>query len=69
MKKEGYSEGYRYPHDEESAFVEDPNLPQELEETKFYDPTSYGAESSISSRLSRLRNMRSKLLRKRDGES
>ena len=69
MKEEGYSEGYRYPHDEESAFVEDPNLPQELEGIKFYDPTSYGDESSISSRLSRLRNKRSKTLRKRDRES
>lgn len=65
MKTEGYSKGYRYPHDEKDALVVDPNLPQELEESVFYQPSTRGGEASILSRLKRLRELRSAIRRKR----
>jgi putative ATPase len=58
MKDLGYGSGYRYPHDEEDAFVADPNLPEPLIDASFYLPTKRGAEEEISERLSALRSRR-----------
>jgi putative ATPase len=58
MKDLGYGSGYRYPHDEEDAFVPDPNLPTPLVDATFYRPKEHGAEQEISRRLSALRARR-----------
>jgi putative ATPase len=60
MRQLGYGEGYRYPHDEPGGFVADPNLPDELEEARFYHPKEVGAESAIAARLREWRSRRGK---------
>lgn len=54
MKKMGYSEGYRYPHDYEGAFVHEKYLPDEISGEKFYRPTEEGTEKQILERMKRL---------------
>ena len=41
MKKHGYSNGYKYPHDFEDGIVEQQYLPDELVDTKFYTPKEW----------------------------
>jgi putative ATPase len=56
MKKEGYGEGYQYPHDVEGAYVlGEAYLPDVLVGQRYYDPSDQGLERSISERLARLR--------------
>jgi len=54
MRREGYSKGYRYPHDEPEHFVREQYLPDLLRDARFYRPTEQGAESTIAERLRRL---------------
>ncbi|TDI83915.1 MAG: replication-associated recombination protein A [Caldithrix sp.] len=54
MKKEGYAEGYLYPHDYDDNFVEQNYLPKELEDRIYYQPTENGFEKQIRERLARL---------------
>ena len=58
MKAEGYGEGYRYPHDEDDAFVAERNLPEGTPGLPFYEPSDYGAESTIRERVERWRKLR-----------
>ncbi len=58
MKEQGYSEGYRYAHDAEDAFVPDANLPEVVGDARFYEPTDRGAERAIGERLSAWRARR-----------
>jgi putative ATPase len=51
MKKEGYGEGYQYPHDFPGHFVESENLPAQYKDTIFYDPSYEGREGEIADRL------------------
>ena len=51
MKKEGYGEGYVYPHDYPGHFVESQNLPAAYKDTIFYDPSDQGKEVEIGERL------------------
>jgi len=55
MKEQGYGKGYRYPHDEQDAFVPARNLPEALADARFYEPTDRGAEKQIAERLARWR--------------
>jgi putative ATPase len=54
MKDEGYSEGYRYPHDYDGSFVDQAYLPDGLSDRIYYRPTSNGAERGILERLKML---------------
>ncbi|MBU1985068.1 replication-associated recombination protein A [bacterium] len=51
MKKEGYGEGYVYPHDHPGHFVESDNLPPPYKDRVFYEPSDQGREAEISERL------------------
>jgi len=48
MKNLGYGRDYRYPHDHEGAVVDDSYLPDELRDTRFYEPTDRGFEKRIA---------------------
>lgn len=53
MKREGYGDGYVYPHDHAGHFVESENLPPELRHILFYEPSDQGREIELSERLTR----------------
>jgi len=57
MKREGYGEGYQYPHDVEGGYVPgETYLPDALVGQRFYEPSDQGLERSIAERLERLRS-------------
>jgi putative ATPase len=58
MKGLGYGRGYEYPHDAPGGFVAARNLPDEVGEGRFYEPTEEGAERAIAERLGELRSRR-----------
>jgi len=45
MRRLGYGEGYRYAHDFPGAKVEQQHLPDELKQSKFYEPGEVGWEA------------------------
>lgn len=45
MKELGYGEDYHYAHDYQNNFVEQEFLPDDIQETKFYDPGSNSREN------------------------
>ena len=47
----GHGRNYRSPHDDAGDFVDDWNLPEELGEGRFYEPTDHGAEAEIAQRV------------------
>lgn len=47
MEELGYSKGYLYPHDYESALVEQTYLPEELRGKRYYRPTDRGHEKKL----------------------
>jgi putative ATPase len=51
MKKEGYGEGYVYPHDRPGHFHESENLPSKYKHKIFYSPSDQGRELEIGKRL------------------
>lgn len=51
----GHGEGYRYAHDEPHAVAAQQYLPDDLEGVEYYQPTSYGHESHIQTRLAKVR--------------
>ncbi len=56
MAKEGYGEGYRYPHDYPGHYVPDEQyLPDALQGRRYYRPSDEGVEQRIAARLARLR--------------
>ena len=61
MKDLGYSEGYRYAHNEEDGFASgETYLPEELIGTHFYSPVDRGLEIKISAKMRTLRDKNSK---------
>ena len=58
MKTHGIGVGYRYPHDYESADVEQQYLPDLLRDRRYYTPSDQGMERLIGERLDRLRDAR-----------
>lgn len=58
LKELGYGAAYRYPHDEDDAFVAAENLPDALAGRRFYEPSERGAEREIGERLARNRARR-----------
>src|SRR3954447_25246052 len=51
----GRGEGYRYPHDQPGGVSDQPLLPEELQDRRFYEPTDRGFEAELGKRLSELR--------------
>jgi len=51
MKDEGYAQGYLYPHDHPSSFVDQQYLPDKFIRRVYYEPTENGEEKAIRSRL------------------
>jgi putative ATPase len=55
MKRMGWGEGYRYPHDFPEHHVREDYLPEELRGRRYYEPSSEGGEGELAERLRRLR--------------
>ncbi len=51
MKSIGYGKNYNYPHNHPKGWVQQPYLPRELAEAKFYEPKNLGFEKQISAYL------------------
>jgi putative ATPase len=51
MKNIGYGKGYKYAHDYEDHFVRQQNLPEAINDKRYYHPGQQGFEKQISSRL------------------
>jgi putative ATPase len=51
MKEQGYGEGYKYAHDYPEHFVEQQNLPDSLQNRKYYTPSEQGYEKQVIDRL------------------
>jgi putative ATPase len=51
----GRGVGYVYPHDEPGGIADQPVLPEELAEERFYEPTERGFEAELGRRLAELR--------------
>ncbi len=55
MRKEGYGEGYKYPHDYPGHYVPEHYLPMELRGARYYEPSDQGFENEVRKRLVYLR--------------
>ncbi len=56
MKELGYGKTYRYAHDEPEAYVAGENyFPDEMKNTRYYEPVPRGLEIRIAEKLARLR--------------
>ena len=58
MKELGYSEGYRYAHDEENKVADMDCLPESLKGRRWYHPTQEGHEKLLAARLEEIRRIR-----------
>ncbi len=47
----GHGEGYRYPHDDPSGWVDQQYRPEGLEGHVYYEPSGHGAEAEVARRL------------------
>jgi putative ATPase len=54
-KKLGRGQGYVYPHGEPGGVAEQPLLPPEVQEERFYEPTERGFEADLRQRLDAIR--------------
>jgi putative ATPase len=58
MKEQGYSQGYRYAHDEANGFsAGETYLPEALQGQQYYQPVERGLEIKISAKLQQLRQL------------
>ncbi len=57
MKNLGYGAGYKYAHSYEGGFVYQQNLPEALENRRYYEPTDRGYEQELGQRLARWRTI------------
>ena len=60
MKDLGYHKGYKYAHDFQNHFVEQQNLPDEIKDRIYYEPTEIGRESILKKYLESLWTKRKK---------
>ncbi len=58
MKDLGYSEGYRYAHDEEGKVADMDCLPESLRGRRYYKPTQEGREKLLAQRMEEIRRIR-----------
>jgi putative ATPase len=56
MKDLGYGKDYQYAHSYSDHFVQENYLPEELKETRFYNPAENAREEEMRIRLNRLWN-------------
>ena len=54
-KRIGHGEGYQYPHDTESGWVQQEHVPGEVAGERFYRPGGHGAEAEAVQRWSEMR--------------
>lgn len=59
MKEQGYGIGYKYAHDYPGNYVKQQYLPEGMEGTVYYEPTSNGYEARIKEWIERLRGSQS----------
>ncbi|KAA6464977.1 replication-associated recombination protein A [Acidobacteria bacterium AB60] len=60
MKDLGYSQGYRYAHDEQDKVADMNCLPDSLKGRVYYQPTQEGREKQLAQRLEEIRRIRAK---------
>ncbi len=66
MKDLGYGQEYRYAHDEPGAYAAGENyFPEEMQHTRYYQPTKRGLEIKLGEKLDYLRNLDQKSPTKR----
>ncbi|MGH3346452.1 MAG: replication-associated recombination protein A [Nocardioides sp.] len=53
----GHGKGYVYPHDEPYGVAEQQYLPDVLDGTSYYQPTSLGAEAAVAERWDKIRRI------------
>ncbi|MBT8472036.1 MAG: replication-associated recombination protein A [Marinicaulis sp.] len=51
MKSMGYSEGYKYDHDQDDGFAGMNYFPTEMDRQQFYRPSNFGFDKEIAKRL------------------
>ncbi len=51
MREAGYGKGYKYAHDYPGHFVEQQNMPDNLQHRRFYQPSEEGYEKEVGARL------------------
>lgn len=51
MRKAGYGKGYMYPHDYPNRVVFQDYFPEKMGKRKYYNPTKYGYEKTLSLRI------------------
>jgi putative ATPase len=61
MKDLGYGKEYQYAHDHPGQTTAMHCLPDEIRETRFYEPTTAGKEKRLADRLEQLRAIRERL--------
>jgi len=59
MKDLGYSEGYKYAHDEGGRVADMDCLPESLRGRTYYQPTQEGREKQLAQRMEEIRRIRS----------
>jgi len=60
MKELGYGRDYKYAHNYQEAVVDQTYLPDQLEGTRFYEPTDRGFEKTIRQRVAKWRQIQKK---------
>jgi putative ATPase len=50
LRQLGYGKGYQYPHDFPGHFVREQYLPDDIRDSRFYEPSDQGAEREVSKR-------------------
>ncbi len=58
----GHGIGYEYPHDDPRGWVPAHYLPVELVGSRYYEPSSHGAEGEVARQLAELRRSRDETL-------
>ena len=58
MKALGYGRDYKYAHDYEGHVVTQPDLPDALQERRYYQPSDSGEERAIQERLAGIRRVK-----------
>ena len=53
----GHGDGYLYAHDQPHHVVPQQYLPDDLEGTRYYEPTGNGHEAMLTKRLGAIRNL------------
>lgn len=56
-KRLGHGKGYLFPHNDPRGVVTQQYLPDALRGTRYYEPTSHGAEREVSERLEKIRRI------------